>query len=400
MRILHTSDWHLGRSFHGASTVPQLREVLLAIPGIVRQRAIDTVVVAGDVFDHAAPAAELYELLAEVIRGIREAGAVVVITSGNHDSAARLGFQSEWAAMGGVHVMTRADAFRTPLTLRDGAGDVDFYGIPYLEPMLQRDLFPGERFRAHGELLTRVLGEIDELRARRARRSVVVSHCFAVSGGGRDDALGADELGADLVWDLTAGGLDLVPAEIFAGADYAALGHLHGRGSPLPNVRYSGAPLHFSFSEAAKPRGGWIVDLDADGLAEVQWCPFPVPRPLVRLRGTIDALLDDAAFREHERSWVEAVLSDRVRPIDAMRRLRERFPHCAHIEFDPEGGSGPEKRSYASRVSRRSDVDVVDEFLRHVRSGETLDDGERTLVREAIAEAGNADESRRERRSG
>lgn len=393
MRFLHTSDWHLGRSFHGASTVPQLREVLRSIPDRVREHGVDAVIVAGDVFDHAAPAAELYEVLAEAIRGIREAGALVVITSGNHDSASRLGFQSEWAALGGVHVVTRPDGFRNPVTLRDEHGEVDVYGIPYLEPMLQRDLYPGERFRGHGELLTRVMGEVDETRAARGRRSVVVSHCFAASGGAADP-----DAGADLVWDLTAGGLDVVPAEIFGGADYAALGHLHGRGSPLPNVRYSGAPLHFSFSEATKPRGGWLVDLDAEGLAAVEWCPFPVPRPLVRLRGALESLLTDAEYGEHERSWVEAVLTDRVRPIDAMRRLRERFPHCAHIEFDPEGAVPVERRSYASRVSRRSDLDVVDEFLVHVRSGEALDDIERAVVSEAIAAAGTGEERARERR--
>lgn len=391
MRILHTSDWHLGRSFHGYATTPQLREVLGAFPGLVREHEVDVVIVAGDIFDHAAPAAALYELLGEAIRGIREAGAVVVMTSGNHDSAIRLGFQSEWAALGGVHVITRPDAFREPLTLSDAHGEVDFFGVPYLEPVLQRDLFPGERLADHRSLLTRVMGEVDALRAERGRRSVVVSHCFAVRGGGESagtapDADDAAELGADLVWDLSAGGLDLVPAEIFSGADYAALGHLHGRGAPLANVRYSGAPLHFAFSEAAKPRGAWLVELDADGLAGTTWCPLPVPRPLARLRGTLDGLLDEDAYREHEASWVEATLTDPVRPIDAMRRLRERFPHCAHVEFAPEGGRETRRRSYASRVSERSDLDVVDEFLAHVRSGEALDDAERGLIRDTLAE--------------
>ncbi|MBK0418981.1 exonuclease SbcCD subunit D [Leucobacter sp. CSA1] len=383
MKILHTSDWHLGRSFHGHSTAPQLRQVLGALPALIAEHGVDVVAVAGDVFDHAAPAAELYEALARAIRGIREAGAVVVMISGNHDNAARLGFQSEWAAMGGVHVITRGSAFREPLTLTDAHGAVDFYGVPFLEPMLQRELYPGERLREHRTLLARVMGEVDRLVAERGNRSVVLSHCFAVNEAtARDAALE----NSDLVWDLTAGGLDLVPAGIFGGVDYAALGHLHGRGTLAPNVRYSGAPLHYSFSEADKPRGAWLVELDGGGLARVDWLQLPVPRPLVRIRGTIDELLSASGLAKHEGSWVEATLTDCVRPIDAMRRLKERFPHCARIEFAPIGGAEGPRRSYASRVAGRGDDEVIGEFLAHVRSGEGPDDAERELLAEVLAE--------------
>ena len=392
MRLLHTSDWHLGRSFHGHSTLPQLREVLAAIPRLVEEREIDVVLVAGDVFDHAAPAAELFGVLAEAIRGIREAGAELVMISGNHDNAARLGFQSEWAALGGVHVLTRPDAFRRPLVLRDEHGPVDVYGIPYLEPLLQRALFPGERLREHHELLARVMGEVDGLSAERGNRSVVLSHCFAVAARPGEGDPGAQEedpavAGADLVWDLTRGGLDLVPAELFGKHDYAALGHLHGRGVLAPNVRYSGAPLHFSFGEADRPRGAWLVELGAAGLAGVEWLPFPVPRPLSRLRGRIDDLLADESFTAAEPHWVEATLTDPVRPLDAMRRVRSRFPFCARIEFAPDGARPEARRSYASRVAERSDADVVDEFLRHVRSGEGLSEAERDLIEDVLVEA-------------
>lgn len=386
MRLLHTSDWHLGRTFHGHSTLPQLREVLGAIPRMVEEHAIDVVLVAGDIFDHAAPAAELYELLAEVIRGIRRAGAEMVMISGNHDNATRLGFQAEWAGLGGVHVLTRPDAFRSPLELSDAHGAVDVYGIPYLEPMLQRALFPGYRVREHGELLTRVMAEVDAQKAERGNRSVVLSHCFAVPPLAQGDE-GAVADGADLVWDLTQGGLDLVPGELFAGHDYAALGHLHGRKELALNVRYSGAPLHFSFGEADRPRGAWLVDLGAEGLAGVEWLPLPVPRALTRLRGEIEELLGDTGLDAVASDWVEVTLTDAARPLDAMRRLRERFPFCARIEFAPSTRGDSARRSYTSLVSRRGDEEIVDEFLRHVRSGEGLDETERGIVSELLVEA-------------
>ncbi len=129
MRILHTSDWHIGRSFHGHSTLDALRGVLGALVEQVRDHDVDLVVVAGDVFDSATPAAGAYTLLTDVLRGLADAGATVVVTSGNHDSAARLGFQSG-LLRDGVHVLTDAAGVGTPVTLADEHGPVHVYGIP------------------------------------------------------------------------------------------------------------------------------------------------------------------------------------------------------------------------------------------------------------------------------
>jgi exonuclease SbcD len=150
MRILHTSDWHVGRTFHGHSTLAALDEVLRELAALVRERAIDVVLVAGDVFDSAVPSQGSYELLGRALSAIREAGATVILSSGNHDSATRLGFQSEFAAFGGVHVLAKTEQLDRPVTLADEHGDVQFYGIPYLEPALVRGLYPGAPLRYNG----------------------------------------------------------------------------------------------------------------------------------------------------------------------------------------------------------------------------------------------------------
>src|SRR3712207_1887121 len=107
MKILHTSDWHIGRTFHGHSTLAQLTEVLQSIIETVRERGVDVVAVAGEVFDSATPAAENYGVLTGAVRGLRGAGATVVLTSGNHDSSARLGFLAEFVELAGIHVITQ-----------------------------------------------------------------------------------------------------------------------------------------------------------------------------------------------------------------------------------------------------------------------------------------------------
>src|SRR5688500_6491448 len=127
MKILHTSDWHIARTFHGHSTLENLRSVLAALVAEVREREIDVVLVAGDVFAAAMPCAECFSVLSTALRDIRAAGAEVVVTSGNHDAATRLGFQSEWATLAGIHMVTRPDQYLEPISIDDAYGPVLFY---------------------------------------------------------------------------------------------------------------------------------------------------------------------------------------------------------------------------------------------------------------------------------
>ena len=119
MRILHTSDWHIGRTFHGHSTMDALADVLAALTEQVRENAVDVVVVAGDVFDSATPSGPAYTLLGDALVALHETGARVIVTSGNHDSAARLGFQAR-LLRDGIHVLTDPLAVGEPVTIAEG----------------------------------------------------------------------------------------------------------------------------------------------------------------------------------------------------------------------------------------------------------------------------------------
>jgi exonuclease SbcD len=185
--------------------------------------------------------------------------------------------------------------------------------------------------------------------------------------------------------DITAGGLDYVPLSTFDGPDYVALGHIHGRATLSERVRYSGAPLHYSFSEADKPRGAWLVDLDASGIGGVEWVDLPVPRRLVRLTGTIDELLLSPDYAEFEDAWVAVVLTDDVRPLDAMPRLQRRFRWCALLEHRPATVHDDGMVSYAARIEQKSDVEIVAGFLEHVRNGRGPSAAEVELVGDAFA---------------
>ncbi|MCY7289357.1 MAG: exonuclease SbcCD subunit D C-terminal domain-containing protein, partial [Cryobacterium sp.] len=169
--------------------------------------------------------------------------------------------------------------------------------------------------------------------------------------------------------------------------DYVALGHIHGRARLTDRVRYSGAPLHYSFSEAGKPRGCWLVELQAGSAARIEWIDLPVPRRLSVLTGEIDQLLTDDALAEFEPDWVSAILTDQVRPLDGIRRLQKRFPHCVSLEHRPDIVVDLDAASYGERINRQNDHEIVAGFLEFVRNGVGQTDFERDLVAELLTES-------------
>jgi DNA repair protein SbcD/Mre11 len=363
MRILHTSDWHVGRTFHGVDLLADQAAALEAVAQLVADEGVDVVVVPGDVYDRAVPSADAVTVCNRAFEEIRAAGAVIVATSGNHDSPARLGAGAAFAAAGGLHLMTRVSEVATPVVLSDAHGPVAFYGIPYLEPDTTRAELGVPTARTHADILdaamSRVRTDLSERTDRGAAvRSVVLAHAFVV---------GAEATGSER--SISVGGVETVSASAFDGVDYVALGHLHSPQTVTDRVRYSGSPLPYSFGERTHRKAVWIVDLDADGLAGVTRHDLPVVRGLSQISGTVDELLGDDAFEAAVGDYVSAVLTDPVRPVDAMRVLRERFPHLVHLEWvRPAGGTD---LKYRDKVRGRTDREIVTSFLTDVRAEPT-----------------------------
>jgi exonuclease SbcD len=281
-----------------------------------------------------------------------------VLISGNHDSARRLGFGSGLLEKAGVHLRTRPGALARPVVLEDPYGPVAVYGVPYLEPDAVRAELPAgqdEIPRGHAGVLGHAVACIRaDADARGIARRVVMAHGW-VSGGAASES----------ERDISVGGVGQVPAELFAGFGYVALGHLHGQQTVAPQMRYSGSPLPYSFSEASHRKGSWLVDLDDAGTARVEQVPAPVYRRLSVLRGRLADLLGSAAHGRYEEDFVSVTLTDPSRPEGAMDSLRARFPHVLVLAFEPEGVV-PDRRGYRARTAGRDDLSVAAEFVRHV----------------------------------
>ncbi|MEU1619544.1 exonuclease SbcCD subunit D [Streptomyces sp. NPDC005722] len=373
MRLLHTSDWHLGRSFHRVGLLEAQAAFVDHLVATVRAERVDAVLVAGDVYDRALPSLPAVELFDDALHRLAGLGVPTVMISGNHDSARRLGVASGLIDRAGIHLRTDPAGCATPVVLADAHGPVALYGLPYLEPALVREEFTLDR-AGHAEVLTAAMARVRaDLAARPAgTRSVVLAHAFVAGGAPSDSER-----------DITVGGVAAVPAGVFDGVDYVALGHLHGCQTISERVRYSGSPLAYSFSEADHRKSMWLVDLGADGSVTAERVDCPVPRPLARIRGHLEELLADPAYERHEDSWVEATLTDPHRPHEPMARLRERFPHALALAFEPERVDDDPHASYAQRLRGRTDRQIAEDFVTHVR-GTAPDAAERTVLRDAF----------------
>jgi exonuclease SbcD len=437
MRVLHTSDWHLGRTLHGVDLLDHQAAYLDHLVELTRAEGVRAVLVAGDVYDRAVPPVEAVSLLSETLARLAEQ-ATVVVTPGNHDSAARLGFGAA-IMRDRIQVRTRVAGLAEPVVLPDDAGDVLVYALPYLDPDVVRHGLsvdadvraaaddeqvegderatgpaPVPLRRSHeavvGAAMDRVRrdlsGRVDAAaRAGRPRpRAVVMAHAFVVGGEPSESER-----------DIRVGGVDQVPAGVFAGMDYVALGHLHGpqriAGSPgvspgrgvdagrVPVLRYSGSPLAYSFSEQHHRKSTVLLDLGsgradpASGpglgrLLGVTLVPAPVPRRLADVDGPLEDLLG-AAGEPYLDAWLRVTVTDADRPADLYRRVKQRFPNALVIQHRP-----PERatdRAGATVVTTANDpLDVAAEFVRHV-TGADPTDAERAVLRRAYEQV-TADE--------
>jgi exonuclease SbcD len=420
MRILHTSDWHLGRTLHGVDLLEHQAAHLDHLVELTRTEDVDAVVVAGDVYDRAIPPVDAVSLLSDAVTRLAE-HAHVVVTPGNHDSAVRLGF-GDRVMRPGVHLRARLSDVGTPVVLapRQGSGGGDdapllVYALPYLDPDTARhalaegdDAAPersgpsigsGRRplARSHEAVMAAAMRRVGaDLARRRAQdptaRAVVVGHAFVVGG-----------LASESERDIRVGGVDAVPAATFGGwgVDYVALGHLHGpqrvtvpdvsretaghASGPVTVARYSGSPLAFSFSELHQRKSTALVDLDRLGAggdpdAAVELVPAPVPRRLAEVTGTLHDLLGEAG-EPHVDDWLRVVVTDAVRPAELYARVRGRFPHALQVTHRPPR---PAEREVVTAVGPgRDPLDVARDFVEHV-AGHAPTDAEVAVLREAF----------------
>lgn len=369
MKLLHTSDWHLGRVLHERSLLADQVAFLRDLIARLRDDPHDALLVAGDVFDRSIPPEEAVERFGEFLRDLRGAcpALPIVMIAGNHDSAARLAYAAPLLAGAGVHVRGDVDAIEVPVHVRAASGEeAEIWAIPFL--------WPGS-LSTHAETESAPIGTqegalVEALRRVRARRTagklqVLMAHCFA-AGGQVSDSERA----------LIGAATQIEPA-LFAELDYVALGHLHRAQRVAPNAWYSGSPLKYSFSESTDAKVLLSVTVARGAAPEVQRIAVVPARDMAIVKGRFRELLEDPRHLDVVDRYLRIELTEPDLTTQPMALLRARFPHLLDFRMPqpdaPEGAAAPRG---SGDGHERADVerDFLD-FERRLRGEEPLPDG-------------------------
>lgn len=371
MRILHTSDWHLGRQFHNVSLLDDQRYVLDQIVAIIRDRKVDVVLVAGDVYDRSVPPAAAVELLDEIIHRIcAELRVPMILLAGNHDGPRRLGFAARQLAGAGLHVAGPLWSVPRPILLKDTSCEVAFYPIPYADPATVREVH-GVEAADHDAALAYLLGRVREDNGP-TRPCVVLAHCFLAGSEPSESER-----------PLSLGGADAVSPEHFKDFSYAALGHLHGpqwRGAE--HIRYSGSPLKYSFSEERQRKTLTLVELDGNGKAAIELIPLTPRHDMRSLEGNLADLLAAGKNNPRREDYLLVRLTDRHAILDPMGKLREVYPNVLHLER-PGLMAGAERVQIGRDRLKQGELAMFEDFFEQV-TGDQPSAEQRLVVADAL----------------
>lgn len=371
MRILHTADLHLGRQFNGIPLDVDHDAVLDQIVSAIVSHDVDVLVIAGDIFDRAAPpASAVRQFNGFLTRVASETAAAVVMIAGNHDSGDRIASMSIMTNTRRALIRGAINADERPLVLADAFGPVAFTGLPFAYEYAARECFADEALQTPEEVLAAQVScarrNIPE-----GARWVIVAHAF-VSGA----------QGSDSERPLTrVGGIETVGSAVFDGAHYVALGHLHRPQSVgASHVRYSGSPLAFGFDESDCVKSMSLVEIDAAGRSTVETIPFEPARRVRTLRGKHAELL----LTEPSEDLIKVVLTDDAPIIDGMKRIRQVFPNACELVYERDERA-PEIKSLGGRtLAVANPIEVIGDFLEHVRD-DRLSEAELEVAASALS---------------
>lgn len=401
MRLIHTSDWHLGRTFGDHPLIDDQREFCDWFVGVVAESGADLVIIAGDVYDRSIPPAEAVELFSATLNRLVALGVDVVAIAGNHDSAARMAAFDGLTDAAGVFIRGGFERAGQPIVRTYPDGPLRILPLPFLSPnLVPPDWMPvpaeqpgsapapapaprsegfGRSTRATPtDLVAHALDSAAEATAATGgTRSVVVAHDF-VAGG----------IASDSERDLLIGGLVGIDSAAFDGHSYVALGHLHRPQLVAGNqtIRYSGSPLAYSFSED-HPKLIVQVDLDPDGAAECVEIPIPVGRRVRTVTGLFADLVATGAplaAAPTGDDWVRVQLTDALPVPDAARQLRAAFPRLVEVEMINQVAARS-NRPPLSEIRELSTAQLTERFFAEV-TGTEMTQTQQTALVELIAQ--------------
>ena len=340
MKILHTSDLHIGKRANEYALLEEQEFVLKQIIDIAQSEKPDAIILAGDIYDKSIPSAEAVSLFDDFLVNLAKLGKDIFIISGNHDSAERIAFASRIMEASKIHLSPVFNGKIVPIILNDGETELAVYMLPFIKPaIVQHFADEGTEIKTYDEAMRYV---ISQMGIDKTRRNILVTHQFITNAERTESE------------DVMVGGLDNIDASAFDSFDYVALGHLHRPQScGKETIRYSGSPLKYSFSEVNDKKSVTIIEIKGNDSPSITPKPLTPLHEWFDLRGTYDELTAKTFYdgKGYQEAFVRITLTDEDDIPDGMRKLKSIYHRLMELRYD-------NKRTRAGMTSIGKPMDV------------------------------------------
>lgn len=326
MKIIHTSDWHIGKLVHGLHMTEDQEYILNQFVQYIKDNKPDVIIIAGDIYDRTVPPVEAVELFDSIItRIVLEEQVPVIAIAGNHDSPERLGFANGILKKQGLYIYNDLSQIDNPIILEDAYGQVAFYPIPYVDPPIAREYYNDETIKTHDDVFRTITNNIRK-QIKPNMRSVCIAHGLII---------GSDNLEiSESERPLTIGGTEHVDVNYFEDFNYVALGHLHRpQKVKHEHIRYAGSLLKYSFSEAEQKKGMTIVEIDESGNVKHENINFKTLRDMRIIKGELKELMQKEVYSLQDcNDYIMVTLTDQGELFEPLSVLRTVYPNVLRLE--------------------------------------------------------------------
>lgn len=370
MKIMHLSDLHIGKKVNEYSMLQDQIYILKEILQIIDDEKVETVIIAGDVYDRSLPPNEALELFDEFLYQLSGRNVNVFVISGNHDSPERISYCGRMMTENKIFLSPVYDGNVKPITLNDDYGEVNFYLLPFVRPADIRRYFPDENIENYTDA---VKVAIDNMNVDFNERNILVTHQFVT---------GAELSESE---DIIVGGTDNVSGEVFDGFDYVALGHIHREQTVgKDNIRYCGTPLKYSFSEAKHIKSVTILDFNDKGNIEYSKIPLTPFRDMREIRGTYYELTLKSSYEStNTEDYLHITLTDEDDIPDAIGKLRSIYPNIMKLDYDNLRTRGSGTVDAIENIESKSPFELFAELFKQ-QNNQDMSEEQEEIMRNLI----------------
>ena len=388
MKIIHTSDWHIGKIVNEFSMIEDQKYILNKLIELIEIEDPKVLLIAGDIYDRSIPPVEAVELLNETLNKlIIEKNIKVLAISGNHDGGERLSFGGSILEKQGLYIAGRDEELYKKVTIKDENKNINFYLVPYKDPALTRKILEDKEIKSHNDAMISVVNKIKK-ELNKKEKNILVGHGYITMK--RKDAIKelenkyevAELETSESERPLSIGGTDLIDGNIFEDFDYVALGHLHGRQKVgREEMRYSGSLLKYSFSEVNQKKGVYILDINKENNIDIDFKPMKPLRDLRIIKGNIEDLLEEGRnIKEGKNDYIQAILTDDGELINPMEKLKSVYPNTMLITRERKKEITEDKTSAKGEYKKKSKLELFKEFYDDLGNGDYTKEKEEVLI--------------------